>query len=157
MEITSSKFSHNENIPKTYTCQGKNISPPLSWSDVPSDAKSLVLVVDDPDAPDPMAPKMTWVHWVLYNLPVDINELVENLTVDNLPKGVKEGQNDWKSTGYRGPCPPIGKHRYYFKLYALNIVLDDLGSPSKDKLISAIHDHIITEAQLIGKYKKTEL
>lgn len=155
MEITSSKFDHNGEIPKIYTCEGQNFSPPLSWSGIPNNAKSLVLIVEDPDAPDPRAPKMTWVHWVLYNLPVDINELAESLSANILPEGTKEGLNDWKSTGYGGPCPPIGKHRYYFKLYALDVVLDDLQLPSKGKLINAMSEHVITEAQLIGKYQKT--
>lgn len=157
MEITSSKFNHNENIPKVYTCEGSNISPPLSWSAVPDNTRSLVLIVDDPDAPDPRAPKMTWVHWILYNLPVDVDELAENLSANKLPEGTKEGLNDWKSTGYRGPCPPIGKHRYYFKLYALDVVLDDLQHPSKDKLINAMSEHVITETQFIGTYQKTTL
>lgn len=154
MEITSSKFSHNGDIPKVYTCEGDNISPPISWSGVPNDAKSLVLIVDDPDAPDPRAPQMTWVHWVLYNIPITSNELAENIETSNLPKGIKVGFNDWKSKSYGGPCPPIGKHRYFFKLYALDIILNDLDPPTKDQLLNAMQTHIVAKAELIGKYQK---
>jgi len=154
MSIASGAFSHNSEIPTLYTCDGRDISPPLSWDNVPQDGKSLVLIVDDPDAPDPKAPKMTWVHWVLYNIPPDTKRLKEALKHNELPAGTLEGINDWKRTGYGGPCPPIGKHRYFFKLYALDIVLSDLHNPTKAKLEAAMKAHIIAKAELIGTYKK---
>ena len=128
MFISSNVFEPGGAIPKAYTCEGRNVSPPLNWKDVPAAAKSLVLIVDDPDAPDPAAPRMTWVHWLLYNLPADGSGLSEAL--DALPGGCLEGVNDWKRTGYGGPCPPIGRHRYFHKLYALDVVLPDLEKPN---------------------------
>lgn len=152
MDITSSAFAHQQPIPGLYTCEGRNISPPLRWNGVPANAKSLVLIVDDPDAPDPAAPKMTYVHWVLYNLPVECSGLTE--AVQTLPGGTLEGLNDWQRTGYGGPCPPIGRHRYFHKLYALDTVLPDLHQPSKAALEQAMRGHVIAEAQLIGTYQK---
>jgi hypothetical protein len=112
----------------------------------------LVLIVDDPDAPDPAAPKMTWVHWVLYNIPTSANGLAEG--VKTLPEGTREGLNDWKQTGYRGPCPPVGRHRYYHKLYALDTVLPDLSSPTKSDVEAAMAKHILAKTELLGTYKK---
>lgn len=152
MRITSTVFSNEGTIPKLYTCEGKDISPPLVWTDVPTGTKSLALIVDDPDAPDPAAPKMTWVHWVLYNMPSATEGLPEG--VKSLPPGTKEGVNDWKRTGYGGPCPPIGRHRYFHKLYALDIVLPDLRQPTKVQLEQAMKGHILAEAQLMGTYQK---
>lgn len=152
MRLTSTAFSHQGAIPSLYTCEGKDVSPPLHWTDVPPGAKSLVLIVDDPDAPDPAAPQRTWVHWVLYNLPPMSGGLAE--AVKQLPGGAKEGLNDWKRAGYGGPCPPIGRHRYFHKLYALDLVLPDLQSPTKAKLETAMRGHIIGEAQLMGTYQK---
>ena len=152
MRISSSVFGNLSAIPALYTCEGKDISPALTWTELPAGAKSLALIVDDPDAPDPAAPKMTWVHWVLYNLPATNGELSEGANA--LPAGTKEGVNDWKRTGYGGPCPPIGRHRYFFKLYALDIVLPDLKQPTKAKLEEAIKGHVIGEAQLMGTYQK---
>jgi len=154
MEITSTAFTHNEEIPSIYTCDESDISPPLTWKDVPETAKSLVLVVDDPDAPDPKAPKMTWVHWVLYNIPPTVDNLPEAVTSNNLAAGTLEGLNDWKRTGYGGPCPPIGRHRYFHKLYALDEVLPDLNTPTKVKLEAEMRLHIIASAELVGTYKK---
>jgi Raf kinase inhibitor-like YbhB/YbcL family protein len=154
MSITSPTFDHNESIPSKFTCSGNDISPPLRWSGVPSQAKSLVLIVDDPDAPDPTAPKMTWVHWVLYNLPPFCDGLAEAIAPSALPEGTLEGTNDWKRTGYGGPCPPIGRHRYFFKLYALDTVLTDLKHPSKGQLEKAMQDHVLELAQLIGTFEK---
>ena len=153
MIITSSAFPHNGAIPKAYTCEGRNISPPLAWNGIPEAARSLVLIVDDPDAPDPRAPRMTWVHWVLYNLPVGISGLAE--AVRSLPAGALEGLNDWQRTGYGGPCPPIGRHRYFHKLYALDVVLPDLGRPTGKALEQAMRGHIVAEARLIGSYQKS--
>jgi Raf kinase inhibitor-like YbhB/YbcL family protein len=151
MQITSSAFKDGGEIPAKYTCEGKDLSPPLMFSDVPEDAKSLVLIVDDPDAPDPAAPKLTWVHWVLLDIPPDTAGLPES--VSTLPSGTKEGMNDWKRTGYGGPCPPIGRHRYFFKLYALDSTLE-LTSPTKAAVLSAIEGHVLAEAQMIGTYQK---
>ena len=152
MHITSSAFTDQGAIPVLYTCEGRDVSPPMAWSDVPPGTKSLVLIVDDPDAPDPSAPKMTWVHWVVYNLPPTANGLPER--VKTLPEGTREGVNDWKRTGYGGPCPPIGRHRYFHKLYALDTLLPDLKQPGKSKLEEAMKGHILSEAQLIGTYQK---
>ena len=153
--ITSSAFKHNAEIPKRYTCDGEDVSPPLSWSGIPKGAKSLVLIVDDPDAPDPKAPKMVWVHWVLYNIPPNATELAEGIAVRNLPEETLEGVNDWKATGYRGPCPPIGRHRYFHKLYALDTVLPDQGRPTKAKLEKAMQGHVLAQGELIGVYMRT--
>lgn len=152
--LESSAFEQGGAIPSVYTCQGDDISPSLTWSQAPSKTKSLVLIVDDPDAPDPKAPKMTWVHCLLYNIPADTSGLDKHMFATNLPAGTKEGLNDWKELGYRGPCPPIGRHRYFFKLYALDSVLDDLKSPTKSKLVSAMQGHILEQAELVGTYEK---
>jgi Raf kinase inhibitor-like YbhB/YbcL family protein len=154
LTISSSAFRHNADIPARYTCDGDDVSPPLSWTGVPAGAKSLVLIVDDPDAPDPKAPKMTWVHWVLYNVPPGTTSLAEDVDAEDLPKGTLEGVNDWKRTGYGGPCPPIGRHRYFHKIYALDTMLPDLGRPTKAKLEKAMHGHILAQAELIGGYQK---
>jgi Raf kinase inhibitor-like YbhB/YbcL family protein len=154
MQISSPAFKANQGIPTQYTCDGKDISPPLSWTGVPDIAKSLVLIVDDPDAPDPAAPRMVYVHWVLYNLPVTATGLAEAITSKALPAGTCEGSNDWKRTGYGGPCPPIGRHRYYFKLYALDTLLPDLHKPTKAKLLQAMSGHVLAEAEMIGTYQR---
>jgi len=153
MQLSSSAFEANQAIPQQYTCDGKDVSPPLRWSGVPDNARSLVLIVDDPDAPDPAAPRMTWVHWVLYNLPVSCDGLAEAIASAKLPSGTAEGINDWKRTGYGGPCPPIGRHRYYFKLYALDTVLPDLHKPSKAKVLQSMSGHVLAEAQLMATYE----
>jgi Raf kinase inhibitor-like YbhB/YbcL family protein len=152
--LTSSAFATGAEIPSLYTCEGKDVSPALSWSGVPAEAKSLALIVDDPDAPDPNAPRMTWVHWVLYNLPPTTRELPEAVSARDLPPGTCEGQNDWKRTGYGGPCPPIGRHRYFHKLYALDSVLPDLGAPTKAALEAAMRGHVLEHAELLGTYQK---
>ncbi len=152
MQLTSSAFTHGAEIPSKYTCEGNDVSPPLAWKDVPPKAKSLALIVDDPDAPDPAAPKVTWVHWVLYNLSPSATGLPER--GKPLPSGTREGLNDWQRTGYGGPCPPIGRHRYFFKLYALDIELADLARPTKKRLEQAMQTHIVTHAELIGTYQK---
>jgi hypothetical protein len=152
LKITSTAFEHDGTIPKRFTCEGSDVSPPLGWSGVPAGTRSLVLIVDDPDAPDPAAPKLTWVHWVLYNLPADSTGLPEG--AHSLPAGTLEGTNDWKRTGYGGPCPPIGRHRYFHKLYALDVTLPDLKRPGKKELEKAMHGHVLAEAQLVGTYQK---
>lgn len=152
MQISSSAFGHNGAIPAAYTCNGGDTSPPLAWSGVPAGTKSLVLIVDDPDAPDPAAPRMTWVHWLLYNLPPESQGLAEGIRA--LPPGTLEGVNDWRRTGYGGPCPPVGRHRYFHKLYALDTVLPDLGRPTKAALEKAMQGHILDHAELLGTYQK---
>lgn len=154
LAIASQAFMHNGEIPSQYTCEGADRSPPLQWSGLPQGTKSLVLIVDDPDAPDPAAPKMTWVHWLLYNLPPAASGLPEGIAVDALPEGALSGLNDWKRAGYGGPCPPIGRHRYFHKLYALDIRLPDLGTPSKGQLEQAMQGHVLAQAELIGTYQK---
>lgn len=152
LNLSSPAFDAGQSIPALHTCQGKDISPPLTWSGVTSEVKSLALILDDPDAPDPAAPQRTWVHWVLYNIPPSASGLPQG--GHDLPPGTREGMNDWKRTGYGGPCPPIGRHRYFHKLYALDVVLPDLGTPTKAELEKAMHGHIIGQAELIGTYQK---
>ncbi len=152
MVLTSSAFSHGGEIPSDYTREGRDMSPPLSWSDVDAGTKSLALIVDDPDAPDPAAPKTTWVHWVLYNIPPTATGLAAGATPVSLP--LQEGVNDWKRTGYGGPCPPVGRHRYFHKLYALDVPLPNLGRPTKAELLEAMEGHVIASAQLVGTYQK---
>jgi Raf kinase inhibitor-like YbhB/YbcL family protein len=154
LTLSSSAFKHQAEIPSKYTCEGQDISPPLSWSGVPDGTKSLVLIVDDPDAPDPKAPRMIWVHWVLYNLPPSSAGLAEDVAAKDLPKGTLEGLSDWKRTGYGGPCPPIGRHRYFHKLYALDTVLPDLGKPTKADVEKAMQGHVLAVMELIGTYQK---
>jgi hypothetical protein len=150
MQLTSSAFVHGGEIPARFTCEGEDIAPPLAWRDVPAAARSLALIVDDPDAPDPAAPKMTWVHWVLYNIALTAHGLPEG----GRPAGALDGVNDWNRAGYGGPCPPIGRHRYFFKLYALDAVLPDLKRPTKAKLEQALRGHVLAQAELIGTYQK---
>jgi Raf kinase inhibitor-like YbhB/YbcL family protein len=152
--LKSGVFENGAEIPVRYTCKGDDVSPPLNWQAVPEAARSLVLIVDDPDAPDPKAPKTVWVHWVLYNIPADINSLAEHLTSATLPAGALEGINDWQRPGYGGPCPPIGRHRYFHKLYALDTVLEGLNEPSKAIVEAAMQGHIIAQAELIGTCQK---
>jgi Raf kinase inhibitor-like YbhB/YbcL family protein len=152
--LVSSEFTDGGRIPRRHTCEGDDTSPPLAWTGVPAGTRSLVLIVDDPDAPDPAAPKLTWVHWVLYNLPAADGALAAGAATGGLPAGTREGQNDWKRTGYGGPCPPIGRHRYFHKLYALDVQLPDLGRPTKAALLAAMQGHVLAETQLVGTYQK---
>jgi Raf kinase inhibitor-like YbhB/YbcL family protein len=156
LSLTSSAFNQQGEIPARYTCEakGREVSPPLSWTGVPPGAKSLALIVDDPDAPDPKAPQRTWVHWVLYNLPPTASGLPEAVDTKDLPAGTREGSNDWHRTGYGGPCPPIGRHRYFFKLYALDAQLPDLGHADKRRLEQAMEGHVLARGELIGTYQK---
>jgi Raf kinase inhibitor-like YbhB/YbcL family protein len=156
LTLTSESFVQNGMIPIRHTCDGQDISPELSWTEIPAGTKSLVLIVDDPDAPDPADPKMTWVHWVLYNIPTDINCLPEGTSVAGLPSGTREGINDWQRTGYGGPCPPIGTHRYFHKLYAVDTVLPDLKQPTKAVLEEAMQGHVIEHFELIGLYRRSQ-
>jgi len=154
--LRSASFEHEGAIPAKHTCQGTDAAPALAWSGAPAATKSFALVVDDPDAPDPRAPKTTWVHWVVYNLPAATTALAEGTTATDLPPGTQEGVNDWGAAGYRGPCPPIGRHRYFHKVYALDVVLADLVNPSTTKadLEKAMRGHVLAEAQLVGTYEK---
>jgi Raf kinase inhibitor-like YbhB/YbcL family protein len=154
--LHSPSFAHQGAIPTKHSCQGGDIAPPLAWSGAPAATQSFALIVDDPDAPDPRAPKTTWVHWVLYDLPATAAALSEGATSANLPPGTREGLNDWGRAGFGGPCPPIGRHRYFHKLYALDIVLGDLGKPRKADLEKAMHGHVVGEAVLIGTYEKNK-
>jgi Raf kinase inhibitor-like YbhB/YbcL family protein len=154
MKLTSTAFGHKAEIPRMHTCDGKYISPPVAWSNLPAGTKSLAMIVDDPDAPDPAAPKMTWVHWVLYNISPSTTVLAQGIAPRDLPVGTREGLNDWKRTGYGGPCPPLGRHRYFHRLYALDVVLPDLGKPTKAALEKAMRGHVLAEAQLVGTYQR---
>ena len=152
--LTSPVFASNGAIPKQFTCEGADISPPVRWSGAPQGTKSFALIIDDPDAPDPRAPKMTWVHWVVYDIPDDVTGLAEGAAKSGLPAGAQLGLNDWKRGDYGGPCPPIGRHRYFHKLYALDTVLPDLGHATKARLLDAMKGHVAAEAQLVGTYQK---
>lgn len=154
ISFSSPAFGNDGAIPDLYTCTGKDISPPLNWGELPAGTKSLALIVDDPDAPDPAAPKMTWVHWVLYNIPPSATGLPEGVSGRDLPAGTGQGLNDWKRTRYGGPCPPVGRHRYFHKLYALDTVLSDLGTPTKAALEKAMRGHVLGQAQLVGTYER---
>jgi Raf kinase inhibitor-like YbhB/YbcL family protein len=152
--LASDSFTTGGEIPQRHTCEGANVSPHLAWGEVPEGTGSFALIVDDPDAPDPRAPRMTWVHWVLYNLPATASELPAEVASDDLPEGTREGLNDWQKTGYLGPCPPIGRHRYFHKLYALDTLLPDLGSATKKELEAAMEAHVLGTAELVGTYQK---
>lgn len=154
LTLESTAFSNQAEIPPRYTCEGEDLAPPLRWRGVPEGTKSLVLIVDDPDAPDPNAPKMTWVHWVLFNIPPDAEGLPEGVKAEDLPEGAEEGLNDWKQPGYRGPCPPIGRHRYLHKLYALDRKLVGLQRPTKAQVSAAMAAHLLAQAELVGTYQK---
>ncbi|MGB8297206.1 MAG: YbhB/YbcL family Raf kinase inhibitor-like protein [Polyangia bacterium] len=151
MLLTSPDFSANREIPSLHTCEGPDRAPALAWTDAPAASKSFVLIVDDPDAPDPAAPRMTWVHWVVYNLPASARAVAAG---GALPAGALDGLNDWKRTGWRGPCPPIGRHRYFFKLYALDTMLPDLKRPTKAQVEKAMQGHVLAQAELVGTYQK---
>ena len=154
--LKSNDFVHQGEIPPTLTCDNGDSSPALNWSGLPANTKSLVLIVDDPDAPDPAKPKMTWVHWILYNLPPTATELAQGVAADDLPAGTLQGKNDWGQSGYGGPCPPIGRHRYFHKLYALDIELPNLHQPNKAQLEAAMAGHIMEKAELIGTYQRQQ-
>lgn len=154
MTLASPAFTAGGNIPAAYTCDGKGERPALSWSGIPSGTKSLALIVDDPDAPDPSAPQRTWVHWVAYGIPPDAQGLPAGSAAASLPQGMHEGLNDWKKTGYGAPCPPIGQHRYVHKLYALDTTLPDLRQPTRQELEKAMQGHILGQTELIGLYQK---
>jgi len=152
--LTSSAFAEGQEIPVRYTCEGEDVSPPLAWSQPPAGTRSLALIVDDPDAPDPKAPRMTWVHWVVYGLPAEAGSLPEDVSPEALPGAARMGRNDWKRADYGGPCPPIGRHRYFHKLYALDVELPDLGAATKAELVKAMEGHVVAQAELVGTYQK---
>ena len=154
MELTSPAFTNEGRIPKKYTCEGDDLSPPLQWTGSPAETKSFALIVDDPDAPDPAKPQRVYVHWVLYNIPTNTTALEENASRGNLPAGTITGMNDWDNREWGGPCPPIGRHRYFFKLYALDVTLTGLTSPKKKDVEDAMEGHILAQAQLMGTYQK---
>jgi Raf kinase inhibitor-like YbhB/YbcL family protein len=150
MRVQSPAFAEGSRIPRSYTCDGKDVSPPLSWSGVPEGAKSLALICDDPDAPG-----KTWVHWVLFNLPPATRELPEGVPARaSVSGGGVQGANDFRKLGYGGPCPPGGTHRYVFKLYALDLLLDLAAGATKAELEDAIEGHVLGQATLTGKYSR---
>jgi Raf kinase inhibitor-like YbhB/YbcL family protein len=154
LTLTSTAFTHQGAMPAKHTCEGPNLSPPLTLGSVPSGTKSLALVVEDPDAPDPAAPKTTWSHWVLYDLPPDTRALPEGAGNGKSPG--RAGKNDWGSTGYRGPCPPVGRHRYFFKVFALDTELGELGEPTRAGVLKATAGHVLAQGELVGTYQKAK-
>ena len=153
LKLTSTAFTPSGSIPSRYTCEGADASPPLEWSGAPDGTRTFALIVDDPDAPDPAKPQRVYVHWVLYNIPASISKLAENAAKGGLPQGAAQGSNDWGKQTYGGPCPPIGRHRYFFKLYALDAQLS-LSNPTKAQIEQAIEGHVLGTAELIGTYAK---
>jgi Raf kinase inhibitor-like YbhB/YbcL family protein len=150
MELKSSAFQEEGMIPQKYTCDGENISPPLSWNEVPEGTESFALIADDPDAPG-----RTFVHWVIYNIPASTTEFPEGVPNDStVLGGAEQGENSSNKTGYMGPCPPSGTHRYFFKLYALDKKVEGGPGLSKSELIKAMKDHVLAEGQLMGKYQR---
>jgi len=150
IELKSSAFDNEGKIPKKYTCDGDDISPPLSWKSIPEGTKSLAIVCDDPDAP-----MGTWVHWVVYNIPADIRSLNESIVPEKeIENGGIQGMNDFKKIGYGGPCPPSGTHRYYFKIYALDTEIALEPGANKSKLLIAMEGHILAKGDLMGKYSR---
>ncbi len=150
MELTSTSFKNGEFIPRKYTCDGNDISPPLNWDKVPEGTKSFAFISDDPDAP-----MGTWVHWVFYNLPPDLRSLQEGIPLDRqLKDGAMQGMTDFKRPGYGGPCPPGGVHRYFFKLYALDSLLNLKPGATKSEVTKAMHGHILSQCELMGKYRR---
>jgi Raf kinase inhibitor-like YbhB/YbcL family protein len=151
--LTSPAFNSGAKIPSRFTCEGDDVSPPLMIAGVPEGAKSLALIIDDPDAPDPKAPKRVWAHWLLFNLPADVKALPEDAARNGLPEGTVTGVSDRKQTSYHGPCPPIGRHRYFHKLYALDTMLP--AKPlTKAELEAAIQGHVLAESSLMATYQK---
>jgi Raf kinase inhibitor-like YbhB/YbcL family protein len=149
-ELTSPAFANGGAIPRTYTCDGQDISPMLQWSNPPTGAQSFALIADDPDAPAGV-----WVHWVLYDLPSGTRALPEGLAPDaSLPDGSRQGKNSWGRLGYSGPCPPGGTHRYFFKLYALDAILNLAPGATKEQLLQAMQGHHLAEVELMGTYNR---
>ena len=153
-KLTSPAFGQNGSIPPQYTCEGDDISPPLAWYDIPPGTKSLALIVDDPDAPDPAKPQRVYVHWIVYNISPITLKLPLNAARAGLPLKALHGTNDWGKQTYGGPCPPVGRHRYFFKLYALDMVLNSLKNPTKAELEEAMAGHLVGHAELVGTYEQ---
>jgi hypothetical protein len=150
IKVTSKAFQEGGMLPKEYTCDGANVSPPLAWDSAPRETKSFALIADDPDAPG-----KTWVHWAAFNLPASASALPENVPAqDQIAGGGRQGTTDFRKVGYGGPCPPSGVHRYYFKLYALDTELALDSSATKDQLLKAMEGHVLAEGQLMGKYQR---
>ena len=154
LTVTSPAFTEGSSIPAEYTCEGDDVSPPLAWSGAPPGTQSIAIIVDDPDAPDPAKPKRVWVHWVVYDLPPELGALARDAAAA-LPAGARHGNNDWSKPTWGGPCPPIGRHRYFHKVYALDRKLGDLVAPTKAALEDAMKGHILAQGQLVGTYAKT--
>lgn len=155
LTLRSAGFQDGQTIPRRFTCDGEDVSPPLRWSDPPPSTRSLALVVEDPDAPDPAHPQRTWVHWIVFNLPADCPGLPEDADRHGLPAGSRSGRNDWQRAGWGGPCPPIGRHRYFFRLFALDTRLEGLNAPNRTELEQAIAGHILDRAELVGLYGRS--
>lgn len=153
LSLTSPAFDAGGKIPSKYTCEGEDISPPLTVEGAPDGTESLALIVDDPDAPDPKAPKRVWAHWIVHNLPADLKVLPEDVGAGGLPGGAVVGVTDRNEAAYHGPCPPIGRHRYFHKLYALDAVLPNQPM-TKAALEAAMTGHVLAKAELIGTYQK---
>jgi Raf kinase inhibitor-like YbhB/YbcL family protein len=153
LSLTSPSFAHGGEIPARHTCQGAESSPALAWSGIPAGTRSLALIVDDPDAPDPATPKRTWVHWVLWDIPPESTGVPEGVRDEQLPTGTRIGMNDMNDFGYGGPCPPIGRHRYFHKLYALDTVIGELEEPTKKSLLAAMEGHVLANTELLGTYQ----
>jgi Raf kinase inhibitor-like YbhB/YbcL family protein len=153
LTLTSPAFKPQGQIPAKFTCEGDDVSPPLAFDGMPQGTKSLALIIDDPDAPDPSAPQRVWVHWVVYNIPASADGLPQDADRVGLPQGAAAGVNDFKQQGYDGPCPPIGRHRYFHKLYALDTTLA-LKAPTKADLEAAMQGHVLAKVELIGTYQK---
>ena len=154
LTLTSPSFKPMGPIPVKHTCDGEDVSPALAWTNAPGGTQSFVLIVDDPDAPDPAAPKRTYVHWVLYDIPAAMSTLAEGVKTADLREGMRDGSNDWKRTGYGGPCPPIGRHRYFFKLYALDRRLGNMGAATKADIQQVMANHVIEMVELVGTYER---
>ena len=154
LRLESPAFDNEQPIAARYTCEGKGISPALSWSGVPNRAQTLALIVEDPDAPDPAAPERIFTHWIIYNLPPDSTGLMEDVSREELPRGARFGKNDFERLGWGGPCPPVGKHRYFFKLYALDAPLPTNEALTRSSLYDALEGHVIEYAEWIGTYQK---
>ena len=153
LTLLSPAFAAGGAIPARHTCDGADRSPPLAWHGAPAGTRSFALIVDDPDAPDPAAPRRVWVHWVLYNVSAEVEALPDGASADALPVGAREGRHDGGGSGYSGPCPPIGRHRYFHKLYALDALLPDLGADAgKAELERAMRGHVLATAELVGTY-----
>ena len=158
LRVSSPRFANHGAIPSEYTCEGKNVSPPLVWSAGPASAKSYALIVEDPDSPDPKLPSRTWVHWVVFDIPSSVHSLAQGelpvaASDTRLPNGAQQGMNDKHLASYDGPCPPIGTHRYFFKVYALDTILPaSVGAPTKDELERAMTGHIVATGETVGLY-----